>query len=483
VGTAKESRRSIGRRAKIICTLGPAVDDIEKLEALIAAGMDAARLNMSFGTLEEQAARIDRLREASARAKRPIALIADIPGWKVRLGLLASQVADLVPATTVRFVLDKGQVGTAEALPVDAHFFHENMIRGDKVLLSDGLVSLEVTEVAELEVTARVLTAGRVKQQTGVHMPGVALRHGPLTEEDQPLLQLAVEKDVDFLAITYVQSAQDILHVKEHLESLGKDIPIIAKIERPEAFSRLDGILARADAVMIRRGDLGANIELTRVPAVQKDIVRLANDQGVPVILATQMLGSMVSAVRPTRAEASDVSNAVVDGADGVLLSAETAIGAYPLESLEMMDRIVCATEQEMVVDDDREALPVYGSGFADTTAGMACRAALQADAAVIACFTESGSTAGLVAKYRPTVPIIAFSTKPMTHRRLALRWGVRCNDLDPVNDVEEMVAMVERRLIELEALRKGDAMVIIFGAPVGVVGNTNSVRLHRVGS
>lgn len=483
VAAAKQPARRIERRAKIICSLGPAIDDEAKLAALIDAGMDAAQLNMSFGTPAQLAARIDRLRAVSQQAGRPVAIIADIPGPKVRIGKLRGKTVEVVSGSVITLATDDGTEGDDTRLPVHARLFHDNMIRGDKILLADGLVELEVSKVSEGALEARVVTGGSVAQRTGVHLPGVVLRHGPITEEDEPLLQLAVDKDVDFIAVTYVRDAQDILHVRERLEALGHDIPIIAKIERPEAFARLDGILARADAVMIRRGDLGANIELTRVPAVQKEIVRLANNQGVPVILATQMLGSMVFAPRPTRAEASDVSNAIVDGADGVVLSAETAIGAYPLESFQMMDRIICATERELREEAEQENFPVYGSGFADTTAGMACRAANQSDAALIACFTESGRTAGLVAKYRPSVPIIAFCTSAAVRRSLALRWGVYCNELDPPREVEEMVRLVERRLLALDVVRQNDAVVIVFGAPVGRVGNTNSVRLHRVGS
>ena len=483
--TARPRARSAERRAKIICTLGPATDEDRTLEALIAGGMDAARLNLSFGEHAEHIERIRRVRRASAKAGRPVAIIADIPGPKVRLGRLAGKRVTLEIDQRARFVRDTGSDGNASLLPVSAHFFAfcDELIRGDKILLSDGLVELAVETVRPDEVIATVVARGEVDERTGVHIPGLALRTGPIDGSDRPHLELAVNEELDYVALTYVRDSSDILGVQEELERLGRDIPIIAKIERPEAFQRLDGILDRADAVMIRRGDLGANIELTRVPLVQKEIVRLARTEGVPVIIATQMLGSMVSARRPTRAEASDASNAIVDGADGVLLSAETAVGRHPLLALEMMGRIVDETEREIAEHAPSIVFGGASTGFADTTAGIACRAAIQSEARVIACFTESGQTAGLLAKYRPQVPIIAFCHREETRRRLAVHWGVKSDELDPLDDAELMVREVDTHLRRLGKVVNGDRIVIVFGAPVGEMGHTNSVRLHQVGS
>jgi pyruvate kinase len=308
------------------------------------------------------------------------------------------------------------------------------------------------------------------------------LRGPPLTDRDMPLLNMAVQHNIDYLAVTYISDAEDVMHVREQLHTLGKDIPIIAKVERPEAFARLDGILRRADGVMLHRGDLGTQIEITHVPLIQKKILRLANNRGVPAIIATDMLSSMVKVPRPTRAEASDVSNAIADGADGVVLSAESAIGKHPVASTEMMARIIQETELSRFDLRRNIMLEQTISPFADTAARSACRAAEQTHAKLIACFTRSGRTARLVAKYRPRVPVIAFCTHEETRQRVALFWGVRSYKLNPAIDVEVMVEALESELLNLGLVQDGDRIVLIFGAPTGKTGQTNSVRLHEIG-
>jgi pyruvate kinase len=479
------SVREIGasRQAKIICTLGPSTDQEGTVERLMRHGMDAARLNLSFGTPEEHVRRIQQVRRLTGANTRPVAIIADLPGRKIRLGHLDPTRVELETGDTVRFVLDEGQVGDARGLPVPASFFHDNMVRGDPILLSDGVVELVITEIEPDSVEAEVVYGGPIAEKTGIHLQGLPLTGSPLTDADQPLLEMAVEQEVDYVAVSWIGDDRDILTVRERLHELGRDIPIIAKIERPEAFARLDGILRRADAVMIRRGDLGAQIEVTRVPLVQKEIMRLANRAGVPVIIATQMLGSMIAAPRPTRAEASDVSNAIADGADGVLLSSETAIGSYPIEAADMMARIVLETEREGVSrlpPGLREAH--QHPTFADTTASIAVEAAERVQARVIVCFTESGRTARLVSKYRPRVPVLAFCSQVTTRRRLALPWGIRTDTLTGFTDVEALAAQVEQRLVESRIATTGDRLVLVFGSPLGTAGRTNTVRLHRVG-
>ncbi len=471
------------RRAKIICTLGPSTDDQATVVALLAAGMDAARLNLSYGELSEHVQRIRQVRVLSSEAnRRPVSVIVDLPGRKVRLGRLCDGKLSLVEREVVRFVPDEGQAGDRNAMPADRGLFHENMMSGDRILLGSGAAELVVTRVADGDVTAEVVYGGTIREHAGVDAPGMPTRGGPITEHDHPYLKMAVAEKVDYIGVSDISDGEDILLVKEHLDELGANIPIIAKIERPEAFARLDGILRRADAVMLRRGDLGAQIELTRVPLVQKEILRLANNRGVPVIIATQMLGSMVNAPRPTRAEASDVSNAIADGADGVMLSTETAVGRYPVESVKMMASIIKETESERLVLHRNIGAEQFPSPFADTTAKIACTAAKETHAKLIACFTESGRTARLVAKYRPEVPIIAFCSQLHTRQRLAINWGVRSDEMAAMSEVETMVAHVENRLLERELVHPGDRLVIVFGAPVGEMGHTNSVRLHEVG-
>lgn len=483
---AKTRDLRFGRRAKIMCTLGPASDHPEVLEGLIHAGMDVARLNMSFGTVDEHRERIALLRKLDREVRgRPVAIVADLPGRKVRIRVVEGGSTLLETGASVELVRDEGQVGTATQLPVDASLFHDALMPGDAILLSDGVVELRITDVRRDVAAAEVVYGGEVRSNTGVHAPGMPLTGSAVTERDLPFMKLAVDEHLDYCALSYVGDAIDVVEVRERLADFGRDIPIIAKIERSEAFARLDGILRRADAVMVRRGDLGAQIEITRVPMVQKEILRRAGHAGVPAVIATQMLGSMVENPRPTRAEASDVSNAIADGADGVLLSAETAIGQYPVEAVQMMARIVNETEREGV--QFRRALPTSSlpvrAGFAHTTARIACEAAAQTQAKLIACFTESGRTARLVAKYRPRAPIIAFCSNDRTRRKLAINWGVRTDALDVAGEVELMVRRVEERLVGHQLVTQGDRLVIIFGAPVGEKGHTNSVRLHEVGS
>lgn len=478
----KDKREAKARRTKIVCTLGPSSETDDQVRALIMHGMDAARLNLSFGTKDEHVRRIQQVRRLAVECGRCVAIIADLPGPKVRLGKLATPRVMLERGTEVRFVLDDNRAALAGRLPVGRRFFHDDLIRGDKVLIGEGIVELRVTDVRPFDVGAEVITGGEVSEQTAVHVPGMPLKHGPVWEEDLPHFELAVSQDVEYVALTYVRDGNDIIGVREYLEKLGKDIPIIAKIERSEAFARLDGILARADAVMMRRGDLGAEIELTRVPIVQKEVIRLANNKGVPVIIATQMLGSMITNPRPTRAEASDVFNAIADGSDGVMLSSETAIGKHPVRALDIMHRIIMEAELEHFERERTHQLVTYPSPFPDAIARTAVKAAEETDAVLIACFTESGRSASFVAKYRPEMPILAFCPTEEVQRRLAIVWGVEADLLDVVTDVEVLVRRVEKRLLETGRVKDKDRIAIVFGAPVGELGRTNTVRLHQVG-
>lgn len=478
----REKRDTKARRTKIVCTLGPTSETDDQVRALIASGMDAARLNLSFGTRDEHVRRIQQIRRLATEAGRCVAIIADLPGPKVRLGKLATARVTLERGTEVRLVLDDGKQAAAGRLPVGRRFFHDDLIRGDKVLIGEGIVELRVTDVRGLDVGAEVINGGDVSEQSAVHVPGMPLKHGPVWEEDLPHFELAVSQDVEYVALTYVRDGNDIIGVREYLEKLGKPVPIIAKIERSEAFARLDGILARADAVMMRRGDLGAEIELTRVPIVQKEVIRLANNRGVPVIIATQMLGSMIHNPRPTRAEASDVFNAIADGADGVMLSSETAVGKHPVRALDIMQRIILEAEREHFDRDRTHQLVTYPSPFPDAIARSAVRAAEEADAVLIACFTESGRSAAMVAKYRPEMPILAFCPTEAVRRRLAIVWGLEADLLDVEDDVEVLVKKVEQRLLATGRVRDKDHIAIVFGAPVGELGRTNTVRLHQIG-
>lgn len=469
------------RNAKMICTLGPATDSDEAVDALLHAGMNGARLNFAFGPLDAHVQRIQRVRARSEAAGQSVAVIADLPGRKIRIGQLDAPIL-LKNGDSLCFVADTGQVGDLSAVPVSDRFFHPNMAVGDVVLMSSGSIELEVAEYDSNHAVCRVVFGGQIRSRDSVHVPGMTITGNVLTEADEASLAIAVKHRVDYLALSHVTEPADLLAVQERLAELGAKIPIIAKIERSEAFARLDGILARADAIMIRRGDLSAQIEMSQVPLVQKRILFKANRAGVPVIIATQMLGSMVSSPIPTRAEASDVSNAVKDGADGLMLSSETAIGDYPRESAEMMTRIIAQTEVE------QEQSPLKATvdpeeRFEDVSAYMGCLAAAEAEARYIICVSESGFTAKLVAKYRPRVPVLVFCPRPEVQRRVAIYWGATSKLMKAPEATELLIDKIEARLIEEKLVVPGDRLVVIYGSPVHMAGNTNAVRLHQVGS
>jgi pyruvate kinase len=477
--SARDLRK--GRRAKIVCTLGPAVDDEARLEALIRHGMDAARLNLNFSSLQEHADRIDRVRRLT-EGRRPVAIIADLPGRKLRIGNLEGGSVRVEDDAEVRFVVDAGQSGDAREIPVHRSFFHDNMAVQDPVLLHDGVVELQVRHVARDSVIARVVHGGTISERTGLYSPGIPATAPPITDEDRPLLQMAADQGADYVALGWVTDDQDLLQAREVLDEVAPHLRLVAKIERPEAFARLDGILRRSDAVMVRRGDLGAQLEVTRVPLVQREVLRRANRAGVPAVIATQMLNSMVTSPRPTRAEASDVASAVAAGADGVLLSAETAVGQFPVEAVDMMARVIRQTELEPPPRPSQPGYELRTASFTEATASLATEAADRVCARLIVCFTEHGRTALLVSKYRPGAPILAFCTSETTRRRLSLTWGIRTDRLEPSSTVERMVEQVETRLCERGLVETGDTLILVFGAPMGTSGRTNTIRMHRIG-
>lgn len=462
--------------------MGPAVDDDRQIEALVEGGMDAARINLGYGEPAEHVRWVRRLRTLSESLGRPVAIIADIPGPKVRVGHVTDGTIELLRGSKVElFSRDGATVGTAARIPVDAGIFSDELIRGDHIRLSDGLVELIVMEIKGPRIIAEVTHGGTVLDRTDVHLPGLPLRHRAVTDDDWIHVDRMVGEGVDFVAITYVRDASDVLEVREHFERLGVSTGIMAKIERPEAFTRLDGILTRADAVMIRRGDLGAQIEITRMPLVQKEVVRLANQRGVPVVIGTQMLSSMLTEARPTRAEASDVANAIVDGADGVSLSAETAIGRNPIAALEFMSRMVAETESEHFAR-PRGHHAETSPRFADASARMAADVAVECGARLIACCTHTGETAGLVSKYRPEVPIVALAADAAARRRLAITWGVEAAELTFGDTIDDTVQRVEARLLASGRAKRGDRLVILLGSSSVRGEVTDTVRLHEIG-
>lgn len=473
------------RRAKIVCTLGPATTSQEMLEKLLDAGMDVARLNFSHGTHADHQAVLDRLRAASLKVRKAVGVLGDLQGPKIRTGKLEKGAVELVEGKELSITTDESVLGTQELVSTTYPHLASDVNVGDRILLDDGLLELKVlaTDKKSL-IRTEIIHGGTLKNNKGINLPGVALRADALTAKDREDLIFGLKAGVDMVALSFVRTPNDIDMCREAMQEAGRVVPIIAKLEKPEAIARLDSILDKTDGVMVARGDLGVEIPPEEVPAIQKDIIRRANQRGLPVIVATQMLNSMIEHPRPTRAEASDVANAVMDNTDAVMLSGETASGDYPVESVQMMSRIVEAAESAM-----RQSFPRIGTGepikipadFPDVTCGVACRAAREAGCSLIVAFTLTGNTARLVSRYRPTVPIIAFSPNQEVRRRLSLLWGVMPRVLEPVQESEEMVRRVEEELLARGLAKRGERIVIVFGAPVGQAGKINSLRLHTI--
>ncbi len=473
------------RRAKIVCTLGPATESQEMLEKLLDAGMDVARLNFSHGSHADHKAVVDRLRAASLKVRKAVGILADLQGPKIRTGKIEGGSIELVEGKELNIVMDDTFLGKGDVVGTTYLHLAADVNIGDRILLDDGLLELKVLATdKKMNVRTEIIHGGTLKNNKGINLPGVALRADALTAKDREDLIFGLSIGVDMVALSFVRTPQDIYMCRDAMMQAGRVVPIIAKLEKPEAIARLDAILDKTDGVMVARGDLGVEIPPEEVPAIQKDIIRRANARGLPVIVATQMLNSMIDHPRPTRAEASDVANAVFDNTDAVMLSGESASGKYPIESVEMMSRIVEAAESAM-----RQSFPRVGSGeamkipadFPDVTCGVACRAARETGAALIVAFTLTGPTARLLSRYRPSVPVIAFSPNQEVRRRLSLLWGVMPRVLEPVKETEEMVRRVEEELLTRGLSKRGDRIVIVFGAPIGQPGKINTMRLHTI--
>jgi pyruvate kinase len=468
------------RRTKIVCTIGPASRSPRLIEKLMRAGMDVARLNFSHGTHAEHARSIALLREISKKLQKPIAVIADLQGPKIRTGQLAGGAPVLLRTgqrftiTAARVLGDSTRVSTTfTALPREVH-------KGDRILLADGLIELRVRQVRGREVICEVVNGGELGQNKGINLPGVQLRVPAITAKDREDLAFALAHGVNYVAVSFVRRPEDVLQAKAAIRRAGKDTPVIAKLEKPEAIENLDAILRVADGVMVARGDLGVEMKPERVPVVQKEIIARARVFRRPVITATQMLESMTQNPRPTRAEASDVANAIFDGSDAVMLSAETASGKYPVESVGMMARII--EEAEASVHEFPRPAPTEKLKVAETVAELVCHASRELHMKVIAVFTHSGFTARLVSRYRPQTPIVAFSPERETRRRLALIWGVLPRNIEDPRKIDGLAALTDKRLREERLVRKGDVVGIVAGMPMGVRGTTNFMKFHIIG-
>jgi pyruvate kinase len=468
------------RRGKIVCTIGPATSSPAMLDRLVAAGMDVVRLNFSHGTQAQHGEVIRHVRDGEARWGRPITLLQDLGGPKVRLGALVGGRAEL--RTDEAFVLTpKAVKGTAARAGLSQPEVLASLVTGDAVWMDDGMIQLVVERVEDGEAHCRVTSGGVVTDHTGVSLPRRPAPASCLTPKDKDDLRFGIAHGVDYVAVSFVRSAADIQEVRQFLLAEGADLPIVAKLERAEIVGNLPGILALVDAVMVARGDLGVEVPLEEVPAIQKDVTRQARQAKVPVIVATQMLESMVSHLRPTRAEVSDVATAVLDGADAVMLSAETATGRYPVETVDLMARIV--ERAERLADGGGPARrDPEAYGFPEAVAEAACQAARQLHAKAVVAFTHSGFTARLISQERPDVPIIAMTPFPEVQRRLGLYWGVSSRLVRKVETTDEMIDEVEATLTGDGTVRANDVLIIISGAPMWVTGTTNLIKLHRVG-
>jgi pyruvate kinase len=442
--------------------------------------MDVARLNFSHGTHDDRTRMVAAVRRASALHEKPIGILADLQGPKIRTGKLVGG-----KPVRLRFgqrftITTRKILGTEEGVSTTFRALPEAVQKGDRILLNDGEVALRVVSVHGQDVITQVENGGDIGEHKGINLPGVKLKIPSMTPKDRKDLVSAMAIGADYLAISFVRTAADVRAAKQAIARTGKDTPVISKLEKPEAIDNLDEILAVSDGVMVARGDLGVEMNPEKVPVVQKQIILKARNALIPVITATQMLDSMQKNPRPTRAEASDVANAIFDGSDALMLSGESAAGLYPLESVMMMDRII--REAEASVTQLPRPARSGNLQINEVIAESICHAAEELRLKVVAVFTERGSSALLVSKYRPRAPIVAFSPLQQTRRRLSLFWGVLPRSMGSVHDVDKLAATAEKRLLEEKLVKRGDLIGVVAGTPIGTTGSTNLMRLLRIG-
>jgi len=474
------------RRTKIVATLGPASDHESVLEHLLMAGVNVARLNFSHGTHEQHALRIDTIRKMSARLSLPVGILQDLQGPKIRIGSLPAPL-QLEPgqAVTLYAAQDSPPAGRARVIPVDFSEFFASVETGDQLLLDDGRLTLKISAVSERVLSAEVLVGGLLTSHKGINLPGIHLQISGFTEKDRSDLAFGISHGVDAVAISFVRSVQDVNQVRAAMEqySNGNPLPLlIAKLERPEALDNIETILEVVDGVMVARGDLGVEMPPERVPVLQKYIIQQANARAKLVITATQMLESMIQNPLPTRAEASDVANAVFDGTDAVMLSAETASGNYPVEAVTMMDRIIIEAESHFLEwGSQQERISGLGESDAASMARAARELAHDRDVTAVAVFTMQGRTAWLMSKIRPVKRVLAFTPEEMTYRKAAFLWGVYPQLVPFVNSLEEMIHYLDAALLN-SGIHAGQQVVLICGFPVGAMKAPNMALLHMVG-
>jgi len=467
------------RRAKIVCTMGPAVESPEKVRELIAAGMNMARLNLSHGSYEEHQGRLDSVRAAAKEAGKAVAILVDLQGPKIRLARFENgphELArgDIFTITTDEVPGTKERVGTTyKGLPGDCK-------PGDFIMIDDGKVTVEVIEVKGNDVITKCIFPGAVSNNKGINLPGVAVSVPAMSEKDADDLRWGLRAGADFIALSFVRNAADIKDVHAIMDEVGIRIPVIAKIEKPQAVANLEEIVAAFDGIMVARGDLGVEMPIEDVPMVQKRCVELARDAAKPVIVATQMLDSMITNSRPTRAEATDCANAVLDGADALMLSGETSVGDFAIEAVETMARIIERTEEQGL---DRIRPLTHAPR---TKGGAVTKAAAEVgevlNAKYLVTFTQSGDSARRISRLRSYIPILAITPENGTYNRLALSWGIEPIIFPMVKHTDDMVLAADKLLIDTGRAEQGELVMIIAGAPPGIPGSTNAMRVHKVG-
>lgn len=475
----------VERRTKIVCTLGPAVEDQKAVHSLVEAGMDVARLNFSHGTHESHREMIEKVREEAKRAGRIIPVIQDLQGPKIRVGPMVSGGVLLHKGQELVLSSNDEVEGTAERIHVSYPALAEEVVEGGRILIDDGHIELQVLGVQGNEVQAEVVVGGPLRSKKGVNLPDIKSTRPSLTDKDLEDLAFGLAHDVEFVALSFVRSGQDVLDLVKRVQSSGKEIEVVAKIEKPEAVADFSAILQRSYGIMVARGDLGIEIPMQNVPIVQKQLIRDCLEASKPSITATQMLDSMIENPRPTRAEATDVANAVLDGSDALMLSGETAVGKYPVEAVQVMDEIIRSVETSRRYLGGRQAVDSITDPTQRITEAIsyeAVRLAEEIDAKAICCLTHSGSTARAIASHRPEIPIFAFTDNERTVGRTTLTWGVKPLYVPFQKHTDSGIRAVHRGLLENEYAQAGDLVVITAGLPLPAMGLTNMVHASTVG-
>ncbi len=471
------------RKTKIICTLGPSTDKDGVLRELVANGMNVARFNFSHGSYEEHKGRLDNLKAIRAELGKPVAALLDTKGPEIRLKEFKNGVEMLEAGQT--FTLTTREVeGTKEICSITYKDLPQDVHEGGTIMLDDGLIKLRITNVTDTDITCEVLNSGKIKNKKGVNVPGVHLSMPYLSQRDRDDIIFGVQQGFDFIAASFVRTAQDVYDIRNLLNEYDSNIRIIAKIENREGVNNIDSILAAADAVMVARGDLGVEIDFTELPGIQKSVIDRSFSFGKPIVTATQMLDSMMVNPRPTRAEISDVANAIYDGTSAIMLSGETAAGAYPVEALKTMSAIAERTENEVHYRDNRLVDANNGQiSVSDATAHAACLTAKDVNASAIVTVSESGNTARLLSKYRPAQPIIACVMNEQVQRQLAISWGITPLMMALAHSTDELIEMSTSLAKENGYLHDGELAVVTAGVPVGVSGTTNMIKIHMIGN